>query len=107
MYGSISFLLTMYQYVDIFMVAFAVLIFLFLGSVEGFSTKLQPALYFQQGQNVQVHPSKCCLQYCSIARRYHISNFFGFLRMKITIYANARTTLEARKGVGKAFITAF
>ncbi|KAF6162678.1 hypothetical protein GIB67_038898 [Kingdonia uniflora] len=33
--------------------------------------------------------------------------FFGFLGMKITIYANARTTLEARKGVGKAFITAF
>ncbi|KAF6165237.1 hypothetical protein GIB67_030419 [Kingdonia uniflora] len=104
---STSFLFTMYQYVDIFMVAFAVLIFLFLGSVEGFSTKLQPALYLQQGQNVQVHPRKCCLQYCSIARRYHISIFFGFLGMKITIYANARTTLEARKGVGKAFITAF
>lgn len=31
----------------------------------------------------------------------------GFLRMKIATYANARTTLEARKGVGKAFITAF
>ncbi|RWW44632.1 hypothetical protein BHE74_00049591 [Ensete ventricosum] len=27
--------------------------------------------------------------------------------MKIATYANARTTLEARKGVGKAFITAF
>ncbi|KAF6158986.1 hypothetical protein GIB67_042067 [Kingdonia uniflora] len=76
MYGSTSFLFTMYQYVYIFMVAFAVLIFLFLGSVEGFSTKLQPALYLQQGQNVQVHPSKYCLQYYSIARRYHISNFF-------------------------------
>ncbi|KAE8669052.1 Pyrophosphate-energized vacuolar membrane proton pump 1 [Hibiscus syriacus] len=31
----------------------------------------------------------------------------GFLGMKIATYANARTTLEARKGVGKAFITAF
>ncbi|KAL2528467.1 H(+)-exporting diphosphatase [Forsythia ovata] len=31
----------------------------------------------------------------------------GFLRMKIATYANARTTLEARKGVGKAFIVAF
>ncbi|KAJ6762586.1 K(+)-INSENSITIVE PYROPHOSPHATE-ENERGIZED PROTON PUMP [Salix purpurea] len=33
--------------------------------------------------------------------------FLGFLGMKIATYANARTTLEARKGVGKAFITAF
>ncbi|CAH1442624.1 unnamed protein product [Lactuca virosa] len=31
----------------------------------------------------------------------------GFLGMKIATYANARTTLEARKGVGKAFETAF
>ena len=31
----------------------------------------------------------------------------GFLGMKISTYANARTTLEARKGVGKEFITAF
>ncbi|KAI4343214.1 hypothetical protein MLD38_027743 [Melastoma candidum] len=31
----------------------------------------------------------------------------GFHGMKIATYANARTTLEARKGVGKAFITAF
>ena len=31
----------------------------------------------------------------------------GFLGMKIATFANARTTLEARKGVGKAFITAF
>ncbi|KAF2324012.1 hypothetical protein GH714_006143 [Hevea brasiliensis] len=31
----------------------------------------------------------------------------GFLGMKIATYANARTTLQARKGVGKAFITAF
>src|SRR4051812_5269700 len=31
----------------------------------------------------------------------------GFLGMKIAAYSNARTTLEARKGVGKAFITAF
>ena len=37
--GATSFLYTEYQYVGIFMVAFAVLIFLFLGSVEGFSTK--------------------------------------------------------------------
>ncbi|GJS74974.1 pyrophosphate-energized vacuolar membrane proton pump, partial [Tanacetum coccineum] len=33
-----------------------------------------------------------------------VSGFFG---MKIATYANARTTLEARKGVGKAFVVAF
>ena len=31
----------------------------------------------------------------------------SFLGMKIATYANVRTTLEARKGVGKAFIVAF
>ncbi|KAL5138665.1 Pyrophosphate-energized vacuolar membrane proton pump 1 [Glycine soja] len=31
----------------------------------------------------------------------------GFLGMKIATYANARTTPEARKGIGKAFVTAF
>ncbi|KAK4343294.1 hypothetical protein RND71_036388 [Anisodus tanguticus] len=31
----------------------------------------------------------------------------GFLGMKIATYANARTTLESRKGLGKAFIVAF
>ncbi|KAF5791209.1 putative inorganic diphosphatase [Helianthus annuus] len=31
----------------------------------------------------------------------------GFLGMKIATYANARTALEARKGIGKAFTTAF
>lgn len=43
--GATSFLFTEYQYVGIFMVAFAVLIFLFLGSVEGFSTKSQRCTY--------------------------------------------------------------
>ncbi|MCO5582304.1 hypothetical protein L7F22_036196, partial [Adiantum nelumboides] len=35
------------------------------------------------------------------------SVLFGFFGMRIATYANARTTLEARKGVGKAFIVAF
>ncbi|KAH9755495.1 H(+)-exporting diphosphatase [Citrus sinensis] len=36
-----------------------------------------------------------------------LSTLSGFLGMKIATYANARTTLEARKGVNQAFITAF
>ncbi|KAK8520455.1 hypothetical protein V6N12_004393 [Hibiscus sabdariffa] len=104
--GATSFLFTEYQYVGIFMVAFAILIFLFLGSVEGFSTKSQPCTYDK---------SKICKPALATAVFSTISFLLGavtsvvsgFLGMKIATYANARTTLEARKGVGKAFITAF
>ncbi|KAK4404185.1 Pyrophosphate-energized vacuolar membrane proton pump [Sesamum angolense] len=101
-----SFLFTEYQYVGIFMVAFAVLIFLFLGSVEGFSTKPQACTY---------DSTKMCKPALATAAFSTISFLLGaitsvvsgFLGMKIATYANARTTLEARKGVGKAFIVAF
>ncbi|KAL2936205.1 Pyrophosphate-energized vacuolar membrane proton pump 1 [Bienertia sinuspersici] len=104
--GATSFLFTEYQYVGVFMVAFAVLIFLFLGSVEGFSTKSQPCTY---------SPLKQCKPALATALFSTISFVLGavtsvisgFLGMKIATYANARTTLEARKGVGKAFIVAF
>ena len=43
--GATFFLFVEYLYVGIFMVAFAILIFVFLGSVEGFSTKSQPCSY--------------------------------------------------------------
>lgn len=88
------------------MVAFAILIFVFLGSVEGFSTEGKPCTY---------DPSKLCKPAIATAAFSTISFLLGaiasvlsgFLGMKIATYANARTTLEARKGVGKAFITAF
>ncbi|CAL9167650.1 unnamed protein product [Musa hybrid cultivar] len=67
------------------MLTFAIMIFLSLGSVEGFSTKTP--LSFLLGTITSV--------------------ISGFLGMKIATYTNARTTLEARKGVGKAFIAAF
>ncbi|KAG6718890.1 hypothetical protein I3842_04G175400 [Carya illinoinensis] len=104
--GATSFLFTEYKYVGIFMVAFAVLTFLFLGSVEGFSTSSQTCTY---------DPTKLCKPALATAIFSTISFLLGaftsvasgFLGMKIATYANARTTLEARKGVGKAFITAF
>ncbi|KAJ0091584.1 hypothetical protein Patl1_13926 [Pistacia atlantica] len=104
--GATSFLFTEYQYVGVFMVVFAILIFVFLGSVEGFSTKSQPCTY---------DPFKMCKPALATAAFSTISFLLGavtsvvsgFLGMKIATYANARTTLEARKGVGKAFITAF
>ncbi|CAI0542674.1 unnamed protein product, partial [Linum tenue] len=104
--GSTSFLFTMYKYVGIFMVAFAVLIFVFLGSVDGFSTSHQVCTY---------DATKMCKPALATAAFSTISFLLGavtsvvsgFLGMKIATYANARTTLEARKGVGKAFIVAF
>ncbi|KGN65098.1 hypothetical protein Csa_004550 [Cucumis sativus] len=104
--GATSFLFTEYKYVGIFMILFAALIFVFLGSVEGFSTKPQPCSYDK---------TKTCKPALATATFSTISFLLGavtsvvsgFLGMKIATYANARTTLEARKGVGKAFITAF
>lgn len=96
----------MYKYVGIFMVAFAILIFLFLGSVEGFSTSHQPCTY---DETKMCKPALATALFSTIAFILGgiTSVISGFLGMKIATYANARTTLEARKGVGKAFITAF
>ncbi|KAA8535180.1 hypothetical protein F0562_030183 [Nyssa sinensis] len=104
--GATSFLFTEYQYVGVFMVAFAILIFLFLGSVEGFSTRSQPCNY---DSTRMCKPALATAVFSAIS--FLLGGFTsvvsGFLGMKIATYANARTTLEARKGVGKAFITAF
>nr|GMD86943.1 pyrophosphate-energized vacuolar membrane proton pump-like [Ipomoea batatas] len=97
--GATSFLFTEYQYVGIFMVAFAILIFVFLGPVEGFSTNSQPCTYDE---------TKLCKPALATAVFSTISFLLGaltsvvsgFLGMKIATYATARTTLEARKDVG-------
>ncbi|CAL9173835.1 unnamed protein product [Musa hybrid cultivar] len=104
--GATSFLFTEYQYIGIFMVAFAVLIFLFLGSVEGFSTKAQPCTY---SKDKYCKPALANAGFSTISFLLGATTSLvsGFLGMKIVTFANGRTTLEARKGVGKAFITAF
>ncbi|KAJ8528065.1 hypothetical protein K7X08_015516 [Anisodus acutangulus] len=104
--GATSFLFTEYQYVGVFMVAFAILIFLFLGSVEGFSTKNQACTY---DSSRMCKPALATAVFSTISFLLGAvtSVISGFLGMKIATYANARTTLEARKGVGKAFIVAF
>ncbi|XP_042421348.1 pyrophosphate-energized vacuolar membrane proton pump-like [Zingiber officinale] len=104
--GATSFLFTEYQYVGIFMAIFAVLIFLFLGSVEGFSTKSQPCTY-SKDKTCKPALANAIFSTLSFLLGGVTSVVSGFLGMKIATYANARTTLEARKGVGKAFITAF
>lgn len=74
------------------MLGFSVIIFVFLGSVEGFNG---PAL-----ANAFFSTSAFVLGALT-------STLSGYLGMKIATYANARTTLESRKGVGKAFVAAF
>ncbi|KAF6143879.1 hypothetical protein GIB67_033157, partial [Kingdonia uniflora] len=81
-------------------------VFLFLGSVEGFSSKLQPCTFNKDKmcKSALAHAAFSTVAFVLGAITSVISGFHG---MKITTYANARTTLEARKCVGKAFITAF
>ncbi|XBI41724.1 hypothetical protein VPH35_126153 [Triticum aestivum] len=88
------------------MTVFAVLIFVFLGSIEGFSTKSQPC-HYSVGKTCKPALANAAFSTIAFVLGAVTSLVSGFLGMKIATYANARTTLEARKGVGKAFIVAF
>ncbi|KAG5618723.1 hypothetical protein H5410_018547 [Solanum commersonii] len=73
---------------------------------EGFSTKGQLCTY---NKEKMCKPALATAIFSTISFLLGAvtSVISGFLGMKIATYANARTTLEARKGVGKAFIVAF
>ncbi|KAF3664942.1 Pyrophosphate-energized vacuolar membrane proton pump 1 [Capsicum annuum] len=104
--GATSFLFTEYKYLGIFMVVFGAIIFLFLGSVKSFSTESEPCTFNKE--NI-CKPALANAFFTTIAFLLGglTSALSGFLGMKIATYANARTTLEARKSIGKAFTTAF
>ncbi|KAA8545240.1 hypothetical protein F0562_020024 [Nyssa sinensis] len=104
--GATSFLFTEYKYLGIFTVVFGAIIFLFLGSVKGFSTKSEPCSY-NPGSLCKPALANAIFSTIAFLLGALTSVLSGFLGMKIATFANARTTLEARKGVGKAFITAF
>eukprot|EP00891_Asterochloris_glomerata_P003635 jgi/Astpho2/3635/Aster-06926 len=97
--GATSFLFTEYKYMGVFMVFFAGLIFVLLSSQDGFSREWKaghaPALYNGVFSTV------------SFLLGATTSIVSGFLGMKIAVYANARTALEARKGIAPAFMCAF
>jgi len=107
--GANSFLFTEYKYMAIFMAVFAVIMFLFLGSNDKYSFKWS------------VNDKSCALGLTSCAQSgttalASVVSFLlgaatsimsGYLGMKIATYANARTALEARKGVAPAFMCAF
>ncbi|KAG2694662.1 hypothetical protein I3843_08G151600 [Carya illinoinensis] len=104
--GATSFLFTEYRYLGIFTGVFGVIIFLFLGSVKGFSTKSEPCTY-NTGNICKPALANALFSTIAFLLGALTSVLSGFLGMKIATYANARTTLQARYGVGKAFITAF
>eukprot|EP00270_Netrium_digitus_P010673 TRINITY_DN3329_c1_g3_i1.p1 TRINITY_DN3329_c1_g3~~TRINITY_DN3329_c1_g3_i1.p1 ORF type:complete len:773 (-),score=234.31 TRINITY_DN3329_c1_g3_i1:391-2667(-) len=104
--GATSFLFTQYAYLAVFTLGFSLVIFLFLGSVDSFSTQWKPC---------DADPSTSCAP--ALANAFFstvafvlgaaTSTLSGFLGMKIATFANARTTLEARKSIGHAFSLAF
>ncbi|XP_023537117.1 pyrophosphate-energized vacuolar membrane proton pump 1-like [Cucurbita pepo subsp. pepo] len=104
--GATSFLFTQYKYLVVFMGAFGAIIFLFLGSVKSFSTKSEPCTY-NKGQMCKPALANAIFSTIAFFLGALTSVLSGFLGMKIATYANARTSLEARKGIGKAFTIAF
>ncbi|KAE8803558.1 pyrophosphate-energized vacuolar membrane proton pump 1-like [Hordeum vulgare] len=88
------------------MAGFAVVIFMFLGSAQRFSTRPEPCTY---------DPARLCRPALANAAFSMIafllgaltSVMSGYLGMRVATFANARTALEARRGVGRAFVVAF
>ncbi|KAJ3669642.1 hypothetical protein LUZ60_011592 [Juncus effusus] len=104
--GANSFLFTEYKYLAVFLGVFALIIFLFLGSVGKFSKNKQPCTY-NKDKLCQSPLGNAFFSTLAFILGVITSVFSGYLGMRIATYANARTTLEARNGVNKAFIAAF
>ena len=104
--GATSFLLTEYKYLAVFMVAFAAVIFLFLGSARRFSARPEPCAH---------DPARACRPALANAAFSAVafllgaltSVLSGYLGMRVATFANARTALEARRGIDRAFAVAF
>jgi inorganic pyrophosphatase len=87
-------------------VIFAVVIFLFLGSVHRFSMASQPCQY-TKGKMCKPALANAAFTTAAFLLGAVTSVVSGYLGMRIATFANARTTLEARRGIGAAFATAF
>ncbi|KAK1405620.1 hypothetical protein POM88_005225 [Heracleum sosnowskyi] len=73
--------------------------------INSFDTKSQTCIY-NKGEQCKPPLANALVTTVAFLLGALTSVLSGFLEMKIATYANART-LEARKGVGKAFVTAF
>ncbi|PAN17382.1 hypothetical protein GQ55_3G119400 [Panicum hallii var. hallii] len=104
--GATSFLLTEYKYLAVFMAAFAAVIFLFLGSARRFSARPEPCAYDPARE---CRPALANAAFSAVAFLLGAltSVLSGYLGMRVATFANARTALEARRGVDCAFAVAF
>ncbi|KAL4427599.1 hypothetical protein ABPG75_001688 [Micractinium tetrahymenae] len=102
--GANSFLFTEYKYVSIFMACFSVIIFVLLSSEDGFQTEWK-----EDDKGVLRAPAIYNGAFSTLAFLVGAvtSILSGYLGMWIATYANARTALEARKGIAPAFMAAF
>ena len=84
---------------------FSVFVFLLLGSEDGFSTVWK----VDKASGIARAPAIYNGAFSTIAFLVGAvtSILSGFLGMKVATFANARTALEARKGIAPAFMTAF
>nr|CAB3460307.1 unnamed protein product [Digitaria exilis] len=104
--GATSFLLTEYKYLAAFMASFAAVIFVFLGSAQRFSTRPQPC---PSNPSLQCRPPLANAAFTAVAFLLGAltSVMSGYLGMRVATFANARTALEARRGIGRGFAVAF
>eukprot|EP01025_Chloroclados_australasicus_P037410 TRINITY_DN381_c1_g1_i2.p1 TRINITY_DN381_c1_g1~~TRINITY_DN381_c1_g1_i2.p1 ORF type:complete len:789 (+),score=137.46 TRINITY_DN381_c1_g1_i2:109-2367(+) len=90
--GARSFLFTEYSVCLGFMVVFAIIIFILLGSQDSFKKDSLKTAIFST---------------ISFVLGFLTSMVSGYIGMSIATYANARTALEARKGLGPSFVVAY
>ncbi|KAF0926459.1 hypothetical protein E2562_025303 [Oryza meyeriana var. granulata] len=104
--GATSFLVTEYKYLGVFMAAFAAVIFVSLGSVRRFGKAPEPCAYDAARL---CRPALANAAFTTVAFLLGAitSVVSGYLGMRVATFANARTALEARRGVGRAFAVAF
>ncbi|KAL3723937.1 hypothetical protein ACJRO7_036016 [Eucalyptus globulus] len=100
--GVISFLSTEYRYAGVFMVVFAILIFLLLGSVQWFSTQSRPCK-FDTSNTCKHALVTAVFSTVSFVLGAFTSVLFGSLGTIIAIHANSRTALEGENIAGRTF----
>uniref|UniRef100_A0A0E0DMB3 H(+)-exporting diphosphatase n=1 Tax=Oryza meridionalis TaxID=40149 RepID=A0A0E0DMB3_9ORYZ len=104
--GATSFLMTEYKYLGAFMAAFAAVIFVSLGSVGRFSTSPEPCPY-DAARRCRPALANAAFTAAAFLLGATTSVVSGYLGMRVATFANARTALEARRGIGRAFAVAF
>ena len=104
--GATSFLMTEYKYLGAFMAAFAAVIFVSLGSVGRFSTSPEPCPY-DAARRCSPALANAAFTAAAFLLGATTSVVSGYLGMRVATFANARTALEARRGIGRAFAVAF